>query len=82
MKIAIKEVSSKKDLKAFIKFPSKLYAKNQFYVPKLYAGELETLLADKNPAFEFCKAKYWLAIKDNKIVGRIAGIINFNHSDF
>jgi hypothetical protein len=76
MKIIIKEISSKKEIEEFIKFPDKLYSGNSYYVPAIHADELETLLFDKNPAFEFCKAKYWLAIKDEKIVGRIAGIIN------
>jgi hypothetical protein len=38
--------------------------------------EFKTLRQDKNPAFDFCESEYWLAYKDDKIVGRIAGIIN------
>ena len=30
----------------------------------------------KNPAFEVCDAIYFLAYKDGKVVGRIAGMIN------
>jgi len=33
---------------------------------------------NKNPAFDFCEAKYWLAYKDGKPAGRIAGIINYS----
>jgi hypothetical protein len=81
MKITIKEITSKNDLKKFIKFPNKLYKKNNFYVPPLISAELETLSKDKNPAFDFCEAKYWLAYNEsNTIVGRIAGIINHKYN--
>jgi len=81
MKITIKEITSKNDLKKFIKFPNKLYEDNKFYVPPLISAELETLSKDKNPAFDFCEAKYWLAYnEDNTIVGRIAGIINHKYN--
>ena len=35
-----------------------------------------TLDKEKNPAFEVCDAILFLAYKDGKIAGRIAGIIN------
>ncbi|MBG0782592.1 MAG: hypothetical protein H0S84_10015 [Bacteroidales bacterium] len=81
MKITIKEITSKNDLKKFIKFPNKLYEENKFYVPPLISAELETLSKDKNPSFDFCEAKYWLAYNEtNTIVGRIAGIINHKYN--
>lgn len=81
MKITIKEITSKNDLKKFIKFPNKLYEDNKFYVPPLISAEVETLSKDKNPAFDFCEAKYWLAYNENNtIVGRIAGIINHKYN--
>lgn len=75
--LEIVEVISKKDLKAFVKFPSQLYKDCNNYIPSLFFDELKTLRKDKNPAMDFCEAKYWLAYKDGKIVGRIAGIINY-----
>lgn len=75
MSIVIKEVVSKRDLKRFISFPDKLYAGNKYWIPPLHSEEMNTLHKDKNPAFDFCDVKYWLAYKDGKIVGRIAGII-------
>jgi len=76
MEIEIKEVSSRRDLKKFIGFPFKLFAGNNFWCPPLRFDELNTLRSDKNPAFDFCEASYWLAYRDKEIVGRIAGIIN------
>ncbi|WP_341906848.1 GTP cyclohydrolase [Fluviicola taffensis] len=74
--IKITEVRSKSDLQQFIAFPDKLYKNNPHRVPQLHSFERSTLLKEKNPAFDYCEAKYWLAHKDGKIVGRIAGIIN------
>ena len=48
----------------------------EFDAPNLYNDELHTLSKDKNAAFEFCEAEYFLAYKDGRLVGRIAGIIN------
>lgn len=77
MKVFIKEVTTRKDLKRFIKFPNGLYQGNPFYVPPLISGELDTLSRTKNPAFELCEIRYWLAFDENDhILGRIAGIIN------
>jgi len=42
----------------------------------LHFDEKETLRSDKNPAFDYCEARYWLAYKGNRIVGRVAGILN------
>jgi len=75
----IKEVSSRKELKQFIRFPFSLYANHPCWVPPLIFDELHTLRRDKNPAFEYCDASYWLAYKDGKIAGRIAGIINHRY---
>lgn len=81
MKISIKEVISNSDLRKFVMFPSTLYKDNQYYVPSLISSELATLSDAKNPAFEFCEAKYWLAYDENNaIVGRIAGIINHKYN--
>ena len=80
-KIEIKEVKSKSDLNRFIAFPNKLYKGNKYRVPQLHAFEKSALSPKKNPAFDFCEAKYWLAYIDNKIVGRIAGIINHKSNE-
>ena len=74
--VEIRKVSTKKDLKAFIEFHYDLYAGNPYDVPNLYSDELNTLSKDKNAAFDFCEAEYFLAYKDNRVVGRIAAIIN------
>lgn len=74
--IEIREVRTRKELRKFVDFPYRLYGQNPMWVPPLRLDEMATLRWDKNPAFEFCEAKYWLAWQDGMIVGRIAGIIN------
>ena len=81
MSIQIKEVFSKGEMKAFIDFPYDLYEGNDCFVPPLRFDEAATLDRKKNPAFDYCEARYWLAYKDNKVVGRIAGIINNAYID-
>jgi len=76
MAVKIVEVKNKSSLRKFVKFNIKLYAGNPYHVPALIEDELMTLQKDKNPAFEFCESAYFLAYKEDKIVGRIAGIIN------
>lgn len=75
-KITIVEVKTRSDLNKFISFPDELYKGNKYRVPQLHLYEKSALIKEKNPAFDFCDAKYWLAYIDNTIVGRIAGIIN------
>jgi hypothetical protein len=81
MMVEIKEVKSAGDLRQFILFPLRLYEKDKNYVPPLIFKEKSTLNSRKNPAFEFCEAKYWLAVRDGIVVGRIAGIINHKYVD-
>jgi len=81
MQIEIKEVVTKKDLKSFIKFPFQLYSNNKFWVPPLIQEEIKNFSEDKNPAFEFCESCCWITYKENKIVGRIACIINKRYND-
>jgi len=76
MGITIVEVTSKKQLKQFVAFPLKLYKGHPYFVPPLNFDELNTLQEKVNPAFDHCEARYWLAYKNNEIVGRIAGIYN------
>ena len=75
-KIDIYEVTSTSDLKRFISFPDRLYIGNPNYVPSLMMDEIENLRKDKNPAFEYCDARYFMAFRGKEPVGRIAAIHN------
>jgi hypothetical protein len=74
--ISIQEITTKKGMKQFVKFPFSIYKDNPYWVPPIIKSELENLNKDKNPAFEHASARFFLARKNGKIVGRIAAIIN------
>jgi GNAT superfamily N-acetyltransferase len=76
--ISIIQADTKKLLTDFVKFPFSLYKGNPYWVPPIIADELATFDKTKNPAFESAEAYFYLAFKDNQIVGRIAAIINWD----
>lgn len=75
--IAIKKVTSKKELKAFVRFPFSLYKDSKYWVPPIISQEMATFDTKKNPIFKDADATFFLAYKNNKIVGRVAAIINW-----
>ena len=76
MSVEIKKVTTKSELKRFIRFNYEFYKDNPYSVPDLYDDMLNTFSPKKNAAFEFCEADYFLALRDGKIAGRGAAIIN------
>ncbi|NOR12355.1 MAG: hypothetical protein GQ545_03795 [Candidatus Aminicenantes bacterium] len=80
--IRIEKVTTKKDLKAFIKFPWEVYKGDPHWVPPLIMDVKEKLDKKKNPFFEHSEMELFLAYKDGKITGRIAAIIDDNHNEF
>lgn len=75
-RITIKPVETKKDLKKFIRFNYELYKGNPYAVPDFLEDTLDTFNPKKNAAYEFCESQLFLAYKDDKLVGRVAAIIN------
>lgn len=76
--ISIQEVTSKKELKQFVLFPFELYKDSKYWVPPLINDELKVFDKTINPAFENAEVWFYLAYKNNRIVGRIAVIINWH----
>ncbi len=74
--VSIIEVKTEKDLMNFIHFPMDLYKNNDNFVPSLIQDEKNIWNKKENPALDYSEAKQYLAYKDNKIVGRIAVIVN------
>ncbi|WP_033958816.1 hypothetical protein [Psychroserpens jangbogonensis] len=79
--ITVKEIYSKKDLKKFVKFPFGLYKDSKPWVPPIISQELQTFDKNKNPIFQDADARFFLAYKDNTLVGRVAAIINWLEVD-
>ena len=76
MPVTIVKIENNKQLKKFVAFPNELYKDSPCYVPELFEDAMNTLRKDRNAAFEFCEADYFLAYKDGRIAGRIAVILN------
>lgn len=76
--ITIIEATTKKQLKEYVKFPFKLYKDNPYWVPPLISDELASFDKNTNPVFQSAEAYFYLAYKNNEIVGRIAAIINWD----
>ncbi|MFH1295645.1 MAG: GNAT family N-acetyltransferase [Bacteroidota bacterium] len=76
MALELKKVNTHRDLKQFIDFQFRLYKGNPYWCPPLRMDEIRTLCKGKNPAFAHCEAEYWIAYRDHKPAGRIAGLIN------
>ena len=75
--ISIKKVTSDDDFKDFVKFPNRLYKNSKYWVSPIINEELEMMNKEKNPVFNNAEAEFFMAIKNNKIVGRIAAIVNW-----
>lgn len=76
MPILIKTVTTRKELKTFVRFANNLYKGNPYYVPSMPFDDLNTLDKNRNGAFEFCEAEYFLAYRNGVPVGRVAAIVN------
>ena len=81
MAVTIKTVSTKKDFKTFARFGNKLYKGNPYYVPIMPWDDLNTFDKEKNGAFEFSDAEFYLAYKDGNVVGRVAAIVNYKANE-
>lgn len=76
MSVIIKTVSSRRDFKTFARFANKLYKGNKYYVPSMPFDDLNTFDKEKNGAYEFSDAEFYLAYKNGEVVGRVAAIVN------
>lgn len=74
--VTVSQVTSKKEMRAFVRFNYELYKDSPYAVPDLLEDTLETLDSGSNPAFRFCEAAFFLARREGRIVGRVAAIIN------
>ncbi|MBR1630782.1 MAG: N-acetyltransferase [Paludibacteraceae bacterium] len=76
MSISVRPISSKSDLRKFIRFANEMYADNPYYCPPLMMDEMNTFNPKKNPALEVSEFQNFLAYEDGRIVGRVCALIN------
>ena len=75
--IELKKITTRKEMKDFVVFPFSLYKNNKYWVPPIINDEIDNFDPTKNPVFENAEAHFYLAYKNNKIVGRVVAIINW-----
>ena len=75
MAIIIKEVTDQKTIHDFVSLPYRLYRNHPYWVAPMRKDEENAIKSQTNPAFEYCKAKFWVAYHNNQCVGRIGAII-------
>ena len=81
MALEIREITTRKELKQFIEFTNTLYRECEYYCPPLFFDEMNCFDKEKNPALEVCDYKLWMAYRDGKAVGRIAGVVNYKANE-
>ncbi|MDR0230232.1 MAG: GNAT family N-acetyltransferase [Flavobacteriaceae bacterium] len=74
--IQIKEAISKQDIKDFVKFPFKIYKNNPYWVPSIIKEEIASF-DRKNDIFKTVDVHFYLAYKNDELVGRVACCINW-----
>ena len=79
--VVVTEVTTKHELRQFMQYPNRLYADNPNYIPSFYGDDLSDWTPGKNPAFDYCEARCWLARRDGEIVGRIGAILSHKAND-
>lgn len=77
-RVRVRRVRTASDRKAFVELPLRLYQDCPYFVPPLYRDELKLLAGGGNN--ENAEAVFFLAEKEGKIVGRIQGIIQYQHN--
>ena len=76
MAVEIKEITTRRELKEFVRFGNEFYKDSEYYCPQLIDDEINTFDEKHNPAHEVCEYVLYMAYRDKRVVGRIAGIIN------
>ncbi len=72
--IRVEPVSTSRQRKKFVDFPLDLYRDNPYFVPPLY-GEEKKIFTTNNVYADTCESVFFLAYRDDEVVGRISGII-------
>jgi len=80
--IQIKKVTTKRDLRRFIRFPWKVYEGDPNWVPPLIMDVKEKLNEKKHPFFKHAEVELFLAYRDDRLTGRIAAILDNSHNDY
>ncbi len=78
--ICIEAVTTIKDFKTFYQFPFNLYKDDKFWVSPFWS-EIKDFFKRKNPFWAHAECILFIAKKKDKVVGRIAGIIDYKYCE-
>ena len=81
MRIAVKPVQTRQDMRKFIHLPAKIHKGHKNWIPPLYSDEWDFFSSKKNKSFEYSSVILLLAYRGNKVVGRIMGLINHKYNE-
>ena len=70
----VKEVSTRRDLLRFVRFPDRLYRTCAQYVPALHADQVASLT--RVSTLSYCRRKMWLVLDGRRVAGRICAMVN------
>ncbi|HTO21965.1 MAG TPA: N-acetyltransferase [Spirochaetia bacterium] len=74
MPVTVERVESKKQVREFIKFPYALYKNDPNWVPLLLMDDYKKINRAKHPFWKHAVGEFFLARRDGRVVGRIAGV--------
>lgn len=74
--ISVVPVKTRRELRRFARFNIRLYKDNPYAVPELIGDTVKTFTPSANAAFDFCEAQTFIALREGKMVGRVAAILN------
>jgi GNAT superfamily N-acetyltransferase len=80
--VEVNEVAGRRDLKLFIDLPFRLHANHPLWVPPLKLERRIFLNRRVNAFFSHGEAKYFLARRDGRVVGRISAQVNHAFNDY
>jgi GNAT superfamily N-acetyltransferase len=82
MPVEVRPVASKRELKAFMRLPWRLYRNEPHWIPPLLMDLRKRLDRQRNPFFEHAEAEYFLAWRDDRPIGRVTAQVDRNFNEF
>ena len=79
MAYRVQEVSSRRDLKRFVRFPDRLYEHCPQYVPALHSDQVNALT--RVSTLSYCTRKMWLVLDGDQVAGRICAMVNPRYNE-
>jgi GNAT superfamily N-acetyltransferase len=76
------DTRSKADVNAFVDFPYRLYRDHPMWVPPPKLDMRSYLNRDKHPFYEHSDGDFFVALQDDRVVGRLAALENRRYNDY